>query len=263
MAESVIQKSLTSDVSKLNNRNDYQSNRLKINSGTIGIGTADAANRWTIGGVNSSTDKRAWIYSGNKSSVSSTQNGIYIGTDGIEVRIAQSGISNNYTRIDGGGIQATLVQIYDEGGANHANIVLDEDTSEGTAGGRRVGIPNGIITSYSGASASSPNLFYNKCYFKGGTEPAISSDRRIKKDITHIDTKKAIEFIRGLKPSQFHLTTGVDDYFHHGFIAQEVKPIAWDGLVEGDGEDMYSICYGEIIADIVAVLQELLAEREG
>jgi hypothetical protein len=127
--------------------------------------------------------------------------------------------------------------------------------------------PRGIATGIYGEGAAN-NLFRNYTRCAGGLwvpDGAVDgSDRRLKKNITQIDGKTAIDFIKSLQPSSFKFKNGNDDFFHHGFIAQEAREKAWDGLVVEDKEDgMLGIRYHEIIADIVAVLQDLLAERDG
>lgn len=234
-----------------------QSNRLKINSGTIGIGSADAANRWTIGGDST----RAWIYSGSKSSYGTSAAGTYIGTDGIEVKGA-TGNTGNVTRISTNGIFTTYIEMYDSGLQKSSFMYLDDRTDYEAGGNKyRMLFTKGIATGYSGV-ASADNWFLNKTHLEGGYDEG--SDRRIKSDISRIDSEKAKAFIKALEPSQFHFTNRTDTTrWHHGFVAQDVEKVAWDGLVSGEGEEIKGISYTEIIADIVAVLQELLAEREG
>ena len=287
------------------------SNRIKIDStyfhlttdgqitatrGIIGNASASSSNKWTIGGDSS----RAWIYSGSKSSMSSTQNGIYIGTDGIEVRVnGSSTASNSWTKITGGVTETTQLKIYDGGGSRYGTMVISDETRDLPSGRNdyyRIGFTNGIVTGAIGEDRGG-NLFLNRtwCYnnfyarrdvtFGDNDEPGSSdygrfylyqngtyyadwspgSDRRLKKNISHINHKKARDFILALKPSEYQLVHVKDGRYHHGFIAQEVEEIGWDGLVGHDKQhdNMRSLAYIEIIPDIVAVLQDLIAEREG
>ena len=81
-----------------------------------------------------------------------------------------------------------------------------------------------------------------------------SSDKRVKKNIKDIVTEKARDFIMKLKPKSFKYRKG-EDRIHHGFIAQDVQEIAGEwGIVHED--DHLSLSYTEIIADLVAVVQD-------
>jgi hypothetical protein len=279
------------------------SNRIKIDStyfhlttdgqitatrGIIGNASASSSNKWTIGGDSS----RAWIYSGSKSSMSSTQNGIYIGTDGIEVRVnGSSTASNSWTKITGGVTETTQLKIYDGGGSRYGTMVISDETRDLPSGRNdyyRIGFTNGIVTGAIGEDRGG-NLFLNRtwCYnnfyarrdvtFGDNDEPGSSdygrfylyqngtyygswnngSDRRLKKNIKHIDPNVAKAFIMALKPSEYQLVKNKDGKWHHGFIAQEVKEIGWDGLVGCDeqNDNMLSLAYTEFIADLIATVQ--------
>ena len=87
------------------------------------------------------------------------------------------------------------------------------------------------------------------------------SDRREKHNIVDIPKDKAESFILGLKPVSYELNArpGV---VHHGFIAQDVQPIAYDGWdIVSEQEDMRShevtlaLSYTDFIADMVSVIQ--------
>lgn len=138
---------------------------MTASDGTIGPSTT-AANRWKIGGNSS----RAWIYSGNKSSLTATQSGVYIGTDGVEIRAYQPGIENNYTRITGGRLYSTWITIYDSGGSRYASMVISDDSYGVKSGYYRIGFTNGIVTGAEGEDRSSnvfrnESVFYNQAFF--------------------------------------------------------------------------------------------------
>lgn len=87
------------------------------------------------------------------------------------------------------------------------------------------------------------------------------SDRREKHNIVDIPKDKAESFILSLKPVSYELNArpGV---VHHGFIAQDVQPIAYDGWgIVSEQEDMRShevtlaLSYTDFIADMVSVIQ--------
>lgn len=89
------------------------------------------------------------------------------------------------------------------------------------------------------------------------------SDRREKRDIEYLDHAKALDFVMGLKPASFRIIAS-PKILHHGFIAQDVEPIAYDGwgivdeVTQPDEphKTIKTLSYTEILADIVAVLQE-------
>lgn len=245
------------------------SNRIKIDStyfhlttdgqitatrGIIGNPSASSSNRWTIGGDTS----RAWIYSGSKTNVKTSVPGVYIGTNGIEIK-QSTGNTGNVTRIDGDGVLTTYIEMYDSGLQKSTLMYLDDRTDYGN-GVYRMLFARGIATGYRGVT-SADNWFYNMTHLQGGYDEG--SDRRIKTDISRLDVEKAKAFIKGLEPSQFRFTNRIDtEKWHHGFVAQDVEKVAWDGLISGEGEELKGISYTEIIADIVAVLQDLLGGAE-
>lgn len=224
--------------------------QITATRGTIGNASAQSANKWTIGGDSS----RAWIYSGSKTDVKTSVPGVYIGTNGVEIK-QSTGNTGNVTRIDGDGVFTTYIEMYDSGLQKSTLMYLDDRTDYGN-GVYRMLFARGIATGYSGVTAAD-NWFYNKTHLQGGYDEG--SDRRIKTDISRLDVEKAKAFIKGLEPSQFRFTNRIDtEKWHHGFVAQDVEKVAWDGLVSGEGEELKGISYTEIIADIVAVLQDLL-----
>lgn len=89
------------------------------------------------------------------------------------------------------------------------------------------------------------------------------SDRREKQDIEYLNQSKAHDFIMSLKPASFRMIEAPKK-LHHGFIAQDVEEVAYDGWnivdeitqPEGQHKTIKTLSYTEIIADIVAVLQE-------
>lgn len=87
------------------------------------------------------------------------------------------------------------------------------------------------------------------------------SDRRHKHNIVDLPSEKAEQFILGLKPVSYELNEQ-PDVIHHGFIAQDVQPIVYDGWdIVTEQEDMRShevtlaLSYTDFIADMVSVIQ--------
>lgn len=102
-----------------------------------------------------------------------------------------------------------------------------------------------------------------------GSEPVVTSDKRLKKCIKSLDKEETAEFIYSLNPCQFKYKDGTR--YHHGLIAQEVKEAMgkrdW-GLYVDCGEKV-ALRYGELITDLILVVQsqneriKALEEREG
>lgn len=110
-------------------------------------------------------------------------------------------------------------------------------------------------------------------YYTGNAPQAISSDRRIKSNISPIENP--VEFIKNLEPCQYNLADSTSKRKHFGFIAQQVndtlskttgdaglfvKMPAEDGVeVDFDNEETYQcgLRYDEFIAPMVATIQDL------
>ena len=82
-----------------------------------------------------------------------------------------------------------------------------------------------------------------------------TSDKRMKKDITKLNIKKASDFILSLKPCEFRYKEN-DEEKHHGFIAQEVKKSMYDDWSLHTGNESQTLAYTELIADMVATIQK-------
>ena len=111
-----------------------------------------------------------------------------------------------------------------------------------------------------------PASFYRRVYFYGevinsGGGVQFISDMRKKRSIKDLAIDKAKSFIMGLKPKKFKFTKDLShsDRYHHGFIAQEVKevmPEDWGVYCENVEDDFIGLRYDELIADMVAVIQD-------
>lgn len=95
--------------------------------------------------------------------------------------------------------------------------------------------------------------------YNSGGGIVFTSDKRKKKCIKNIVIDKAKAFIMALKPKEFKFKEGTSGRKHHGFIAQEVKEAMtedWGLYVEDKETDFIGLRYDEIIADLVAVVQD-------
>lgn len=107
------------------------------------------------------------------------------------------------------------------------------------------------------------NHRWDNIYAQNGT--IQTSDRKDKKGIKDLP-KKAIEFIKGLKPKSFQMRKGKSGRRHWGFIAQEVEECMeaagitsedFAGLIK-DEEGRYGLRYEEFIAPLTMAVQELI-----
>lgn len=81
-----------------------------------------------------------------------------------------------------------------------------------------------------------------------------TSDRNKKKDIESLDENEATKFILSLKPCEFKMKS--DDIKHHGFIAQDIKEAMYDDWdLHKEVEGTQYLAYNELIADLVATVQ--------
>ena len=100
--------------------------------------------------------------------------------------------------------------------------------------------------------------FFSNVYNSTGGVVFVS-DKRKKKCIKNIVKDKAKAFIMALKPKEYKFKEGTSGRKHHGFIAQEVKEAMnddWGLYVEDKETDFIGLRYDEIIADLVAVVQD-------
>ena len=92
----------------------------------------------------------------------------------------------------------------------------------------------------------------------------VSSDRRLKRDITVLDGRHQALFDR-LRPVSYRLREDEDGKEHIGLVAQEVQEaleqsgLTNSALVQADSEGMLSIGYGELIGLLVDEVQTLKA----
>ncbi len=83
----------------------------------------------------------------------------------------------------------------------------------------------------------------------------VGSDRRLKENIQTLDNT-AIDFINNLNPVSYNRKDSLDE-LELGFIAQEVEEIQVSDIVHTDKDGMKGVGYTEIIAPIVAYIQDL------
>lgn len=207
-------------------------NAENINAGTI---SADMISGGTISGVNVNSAK---INAGTLEGVTINANSIngvtitggYITGDSLEIPVAE-GSSLYVLKADKNSCTV--------GDFSFSNIMM-------STGGRDFRVMyNGEMWGY-------------RIYC--GNPSAVLSDRRRKENIESIDRKKALEFIKRLRPVSFDVIDGEKGSV--GFIAQEVEELTKDlGLDWRTYEVMengyMSIAYSNYIAILTAAIQEL------
>lgn len=104
------------------------------------------------------------------------------------------------------------------------------------------------------------SIFYGNVY-NANSQIVFVSDRRKKRNIKDLVIEKAKSFLMKLKPREYKYIKGIStsDRKHHGFIAQEVREAMhedWGLYVDDEEIDFIGLRYDELIADIVAVVQE-------
>lgn len=105
------------------------------------------------------------------------------------------------------------------------------------------------------------NIYGQNIYVNGS---AVSSDRRIKKDIKQLDERYE-KFFSLLNPSGFKYINGESGRTHTGFIAQEVEEAAKEAglskedlaVVVIDSEGRYYLRYEELVAVQAQVIQKM------
>ncbi len=97
------------------------------------------------------------------------------------------------------------------------------------------------------------------CFF--GSTPVIGSDKNIKNNIGYLDINKTANFIYSLNPVQFKYNNELNNQYHHGLIAQDVKALLEDDSalyvenIDINGNKTCGLRYEELIADLIATVQ--------
>lgn len=156
-------------------------------------------------------------------------------------------LSNNY---EGAGGQSLVT-------LTGSNIFLGNNFGAITAIGNF--LPNNNNTFDLGTSSGPFN--WRNIYLVNS--PIISSDRRLKQDIS--DETLGLDFIRRLTPRRYHVIDGHEVDLSHGFIAQEVEDAldgaSFAGLVRPiDDADRYHLRYEQFIAPLAKGEQQLADE---
>lgn len=262
---------------------------IDLDNGTITLG--NKALRITAGNFKLSADGDVTLtgtISNGKTSLNSSKNGIYIGTDGISIGTFKGAdaSSTGFKATDGGTVTLGGVRFFLPNGreAQHGLWAKNGGTHIGSGGpcdfnsegdgtaNKRNYLRNGTtlfggVDVYAGMWMSGDLRFdtahdymiddVNEIYASGKItcEQVIqTSDERRKEEIT--DLEKAEEFILALRPVRFKFKER--DGYHHGFIAQEVQKALQDenDIVTEDKHGMLGLSYTEIIADLVGICQK-------
>ena len=262
---------------------------IDLDNGTITLG--NKALRITAGNFKLDSDGNVTItgtISNGKTSLNSSKDGVYIGTDGISIGTFKGAdaSSTGFKVTDGGTVTLGGVRFFLPNGSEaHYGIWAKNNGTHIGSGGPC------DFNSEGDGSANKRNYLRNGTTLYGGTDAyggiwlsgdlsfdtshgynitgadAITargtitceqviqtSDERRKEEIT--DLEKAEEFILALRPVRFKFKER--DGYHHGFIAQEVQEALQDenDIVTEDKHGMLGLSYTEIIADLVGICQK-------
>jgi Chaperone of endosialidase len=100
-------------------------------------------------------------------------------------------------------------------------------------------------------NASTPNLSVTGTITASGNITAFS-DERLKKNISNIDN--ALELVKQLRGVRFEDKDG-EKYV--GVIAQEVKPVVPEVVIEHDDSGYYSVAYQNLVGVLINAIKEL------
>lgn len=258
------------------------STNFSVTSAGVITATSGKIGGWDIGASS--------LYHTMTSLTDTTTNGVYIGLDGIGF-----GKATSWIKADGsfrfGAIQSVAsTGTNDDAWVTNAlhisygiELYAGNDNSEPYIDFRRDRTGPSLNDTYdytARISNSSDNCvsFYGKKTKTATTADPCTvtayafsqgSDRRLKNRISLLNTDKARAFISALKPSSFYYN-GVEEV-HHGFIYDDVESEKYnrDWVVSkmaqnlfGDGVPYGTVSILEIVPDMVAVMQELIADNE-
>ena len=208
------------------------------------------ANTGHIGGPNGLVvDTNKMYYS--KSTLTSGQNGVYIGTDGISMGTVDGHFPLLWFDYSTGRVNCFRLDFITDSGNSWTtahSFVIDDRKRITTGAGMNIG-NQGYVT----AGGENDTVIGNVTY----ANVQSNSDRRIKKNIRELSEQEAVDFIMGCEPVKFEYAG--ENYppgIHHGLVAQDVLKIEGDWSVVGGSEDtMYAVGYTEMIADLIKTVQ--------
>jgi len=204
----------------LSNNAVYYDLLLNPNGGNVGIGTHSPGEKLAVDGNissqgiwNSSGDMhvgrtagvtylkgtKIWVGLQDNSSVSKTLNFHRARHDFADMSIGGGSVVNAY-------LQSSIM--------NSFNLHIDSATQ-----GRHI-----YLNYYNS---------YGLVYLKNAV--AVSSDRRIKKNIKVIDDNEALDKILALETVSYNMIEDEDDVKHYGFIAQDVEKVMPHAVSSGEG----------------------------
>ena len=146
-----------------------------------------------------------------------------------------------------------------EGDAKMERIFLKTLTVQAVNDGWDSRIEGGVVFAPASYSTSSGRVTFESTVYNASGGTVFVSDKRKKKNIKNLVLDKAKAFIMALKPKEYKFKDGNSDRKHHGFIAQDVQKAMyedWGLYVENTETDFIGLRYDEVIADLVAVVQD-------
>lgn len=146
-----------------------------------------------------------------------------------------------------------------EGDVKAERIFMKTLTVQAVNDGWDSRIEGGVVFAPASYSTSSGRVTFESTVYNASGGTVFVSDKRKKKSIKNLVVDKAKAFIMALKPKEYKFKDGNSDRKHHGFIAQDVQEAMyedWGLYVENTETDFIGLRYDEVIADLVAVVQD-------
>ena len=159
--------------------------------------------------------------------------------------------------------------LYDSGtnlviGTNNRNTII-ACASDGsvTLNGNKAYVPNLYPVTHNAYPLGATNKRFTTAYLV--SQPNVSSDERLKKNIKPIDGEVASEFIKELPVVEYQYKDDKDEDKRIGLIAQEVikaNPEFAKYFVEQDEKGFYSMTPGDLVFPLILAVQALQKEVE-
>lgn len=159
--------------------------------------------------------------------------------------------------------------LYDSGtnlviGTNNRNTII-ACASDGsvTLNGNKAYVPNLYPVTHNAYPLGATNKRFTTAYLV--SQPNVSSDERLKKNIKPIDGEVAGEFIKELPVVEYQYKDDKDEDKRIGLIAQEVikaNPEFAKYFVEQDEKGFYSMTPGDLVFPLILAVQALQKEVE-
>jgi hypothetical protein len=238
---------------------NYSPRMVILNTGNIGIGTVTPNNKLEIshGTANNSGLRFTNLTNSSSSILNSTNKVLSVNASGDVILVDDkqgTGNTTNSCNVNGSIPRLNGTNSYT------CSQVFDNGTSVG------VGAISGFTySSYSGATIgsnvplSSGNVKLEVNGVLRSTMSIVTSDGKLKTDVK--DLKEALSIVKSLKgktynwSSEFQKKSGVDNGRHIGFIAQEIREVLPELVIEDENKQL-GVNYTELIPVLVEAIKD-------